>query len=145
MALSRKRLQASFRRLHEEEVSSSKRHRPLWEYGLLLFFIGIALYAIIFIGYQQARHVREMLLRQQLWQIRNAVLIYYTLHDEMPPDLKTLVMAQISDPRASIFFPLLEGVVLDEQGRAIDPLGYPYVYDPSVGKVRSVAPCCQDW
>ena len=146
MVISRKRLRASFHRVKEDDEEPALRpRRPLWEYVLLLFFVGLALYAIIFVGYQQTRHYREMMLRQQLWQIRSAILIYYTLHDALPPDLKSLVMSQISDPRAGVFFPLLEGVRVDDAGRTIDPLGYPYAYDASEGRVKSVAPCCSDW
>jgi hypothetical protein len=146
MVLSRKKLQASFQRVEEEpEDTASGRRRPLWEYFVLFPLIALSFYAAIFLGHQQVVHVREMLLRQQLWQMRNAVTIYFVMHEGMPPNLKALAMAQVADKRGGVFFPLLENVRIDDEGQVIDPLGYPYNYNEATGKVTSTAPCCSNW
>jgi len=144
--LSQKKLKDSMRReadVVEEPVRP--RGRPLWEYFVLFPVLAISVYSTAYLFSQQVEHYRQIMLRQQLWQIRNAIIIFHVLNTEMPPDLASLAHTTVEDARGRISFPLLEGVVIDQDGRVIDPLGYPYKYDSRTGKVTSQAPCCQYW
>jgi hypothetical protein len=126
----------------EEEIvlsTPSPRHIFL----IVLFLVAAAIG--FWLQHSQKQHFKEIAVRQQIWQIRNALVAYRAKFSDAPADLGTLAHAVFADPSTGKEIPLLDGVQLDKDGQMIDPLGYPYIYDRVRGAVFSTAPCCRDW
>lgn len=145
--ITQKQIKASIRLIEDEDVESQKRgrRRSLWEYFVLFPLIALSFYSVAYLFRGQVTHYRKIMLRQQLFQIRNALLVYHVLNSRFPSDLSILAGESVADPRGGINFSLLEGVKIDEKGSVLDPLGYPYTYSSATGRVSSGAPCCHSW
>lgn len=145
--LTHQAIQASLKRsqMEAEGQPPPRPRRPWWEYGIVGAVALAAAWYIFLAAVAQVEHVRQIQLRQELRQIRNAVILYAGLYKMPPPDLATLARVQVEDHAGGQPFRLIEGVRLDARGQMIDPLGYPYLYDRDAGTVRSQAPCCCYW
>lgn len=141
--LTTKQLQENIR-VFKEAKDIKVHRRPRWEYVVVAVVLVVVGVSIAVTYDQQVKHFRQVMVRQQLWQIRNAVLMYNTLYRNIPPDLVTLARTTVKDPRSSIDFPLLENVRV-EGNKVFDPLGYEFDYNSIVGTVSSRAPCCTLW
>lgn len=132
--------------IEEEEISLKKLLMPRLR-RLCYYLIPLLVMAgfILWLRYSQERHISEMMTRQQIWQIRNALLVYYVLFESKPPDLETLAHTKFIEPTTGKEIMFMDGVKFDKKGRMIDPLGYPYIYDIEKGMIYSTAPCCKDW
>ena len=130
--------------LDQEEESEFERQRRQRRWPFLLFLLAIAL-VVLWITPSQQQHIREMLVRQQVQQIRVALMLYRARFNEAPSSLKVLADARFIDPRSGMAIPYLEGVRFNRDGRMVDPMGYPYDYDAQQSLVRSTAPCCSKW
>lgn len=124
-------------------IVSRKRRRSLWErviFAVVFLIVGYFLW----LSYSEIGHIRRIMLRQQLFGIRNAVMMYSVMRGELPQSLAVLTRTEAKD-KGDVPFNLLGGVRLNEKGEVIDPFGYPYSYDNTSGKVHSKAACCQSW
>lgn len=142
----KRQLQASLAMAGDVEAMKRLRWRGI---GRSLLFAVLALMLAVGTFYwlerNQRNHLRSMLLRQQLWQIRNAVIAYSTNNSALPPDLKSLAEATFVDPSTGNIIPMMENIGRDSEGRLVDTFGNPFNYDPSTGRVSSITPCCRDW
>jgi len=130
----------------EEELPAlKKKRRPLWEYFVLFPILLFTFYSTAFILHNQIDGYRKIVLRQQLFQMRNALFTYYVLFKEFPADLSMLAGGAADYPKDEAFLHLFENLDVDAKGRVLDPLGYPYEYRNKSGRVRSSAPCCHSW
>lgn len=141
----RRQLRASFVR-HEAtpEVAFERRRRVKGLMILLVSALGL-LGFMQWIRHSQEQHLQKIMLRQQLWQMRSALLLYNTQFGKMPSDLDALARATVKVSNAGSSMTLVENLRRDGKGRIVDPLGYPYRYDPRSGVIASSAPCCQHW
>ena len=128
----------------EEELLRPPR-RPLWEYFVIIPVVALSLMVTVSLFRKEMSHVRQMMLRQQLLQIRSGILVYHALNHMLPSDLRTLAYARTVAVPGGESFPLVEGIGFNGNGEAVDSLGYPLRYNPSTGRVASTAPCCQYW
>lgn len=128
-----------------EESKSNAKRRLLR--GLLIGVIAlIPLFGIYsYVRYIQALHVKELLLRQQVMQLRTALMEYMLLYREPPKDLAELKGVMVNDEPGKMKFPLVDGLGVDATGVAVDPLGKPYIYDKATGRISSASPCCRDY
>jgi len=123
----------------------AKKKRRFWEYIVLAIVLAIAGFFLVQEGASQVRHFKELMLRHQIWRVRNAVVMYYSMFSSMPPDLVVLTQTKVVEPRSGVSFPILEGVKIGKKGFVVDTFGYPYDYDNQTGRVSSTAPCCKLW
>lgn len=123
---------------------SDRKKRPKWEYVLFGAMFGAVLWILIVAVSSEIHHIQKMRLRNQLWQMRNAIIIYYVVNGNFPPNISKLVEAKVENPDGSVR-PLLEHIKVNRDGEVVDPLGYNYIYNSVTGSVLTAAPCCKDW
>jgi hypothetical protein len=141
--LLRKQLRASFVKEGEEGAEEAGQVKKVRLPFIILFALVLGVF--LWIRHSEEKHLEQMLLRQQLSQLRNAVVIYMAQNSRFPTDLKALAMATLPTPGGGAPQPLLQGIGTDKEGRLVDPMGYPYIYDPVSGMVSTTAPCCRIW
>ena len=141
--LTTKQLQENLRVFKDAQDIKIHR-RPRWEYVAVTIVMIVVAISVAVTYDQQVAHYRKAMVHTQLWQIRNATFMYFTLKGTMPPNLVTLARTTVKDPRSSIDFPLLENVQI-KGDKVLDPLGYEFDYNSSNGTVSSRAPCCTLW
>lgn len=122
-----------------------KIRRPKWEYWIVAVIVVLAAGYISFAVHAEVNHIRAAFTRQQLLELRSAMIMYYVNERSFPPNLATLVKTPSKDAKTGNLIYLLENLKLDDEGRPIDPMGHLYLYDNSSGKVSSVSPCCKNW
>lgn len=122
-----------------------KIHRPKWEYWIVAVIVTLAVGYVSFAVYAEINRVRAAFTRQQLLELRSAMIMYYVNERRLPPNLAALVRTPSKDARTGNLIYLLENLKLDDEGRPIDPMGHLYLYDNSSGKISSVSPCCKNW
>lgn len=143
--IERKVLAASFVR-HEppaKDLVDRPDHR-LRKVALIVLLL-VAAAVGLWVRDSQRTHLKEIMIRQQLWQLRNAVMVYHAKHGFLPKDLSVVLETSYTDPVTGKEVKLVENIGRDDQGRVVGPLGYPYTYDPVTGIVQSEAPCCRNW
>lgn len=141
----RRQLRASFVRHEPSPEDDLRLRRRLRRLAVLLVGAVLLLMLASWIRHSQTQHLRKMLLRQQLWQLRSAVLIYSSRFGAMPRELAVLEQTSVTPPQGGKPIRLMEDVPKNGRGDYLDPLGYPYRFDPTSGTVASTAPCCSNW
>jgi hypothetical protein len=143
--IERKVLEASFVRHEPPPKDLVERPSHIMRKVALFLLLLMAVAVALWVRDSQRTHLKEIMLRQQLWQLRNAVMVYHAKHGALPKNLEVLLETAYADPVSGKKVRLVENVGKDEQGRVVGPLGYPYDYDPVMGTIKSQAPCCRDW
>ncbi len=143
--IQKKMLEASFVRHDENEDLHRLAERHAGRRMALALLLALLVAGVFWLRNSQSRHVKEMLLRQQLWQLRSAAMIYHAKFGRLPPDLVSMVGVEYADPATGKRIKLLENIEVDEDGEIVDPMGSVYEYDKTTGTVRSTATCCRNW
>lgn len=140
----RRDLRATEVRHEPSDVETVEATPKLRHVLLVVLFLAAAVF-VFWLQQSQRQHFKEIEVRQQIWQIRNALITYRARFNDAPADLDALAHAVFTDSATGNVIPLMDGVKFDKSGNMIDPLGYPYVYDRERGTVFSTAPCCKNW
>ena len=113
----------------------AKRKRTVYEYAVIFAVVAITVSLAVALYAGRAKVRKGNLLIQELSMLRSGVQVYQLVNRKNPPSLAELVTSTYESGSSRRHY--VQRLPMDSEGRAIDPFGNPYVYDPETAWVHS--------
>lgn len=133
---------------------ANERGKTVYEALLVAMLVGIFMFVGISRYISGVKAVREVALRAELLNLRNAVNLYVMLNKKLPASLKVLLKEKAVIPKSNIegrdytimlIGNFVESMTVDDDGYPLDPFHNRYSYNPTTGRVKTSTKGYEAW